>query len=71
LNENAKAACKENDNYFKDNKLNLWELKYSIYNDTDKYNWADPQNGKGVIYWLKDEFGNEAGYDFKNALFGK
>ena len=71
LNENAKAACKENYNYFKDNKLNLWELKYSIYNDTNKYNWADPQNGKGVIYWLKDEFNNEAGYDFKNALFGK
>lgn len=71
LNENAKAACKENDEYFKNSKLNLWELKYSIYNDTDKYNWADTENGKGVIYWLKDEFNNEAGYDFKSALFKK
>lgn len=71
LNENAKAVCKENDEYFKNSQLNLWELKYSIYNDTDKYNWADSQNGKGVIYWLKDEFNNEAGYDFKSALFKK
>lgn len=26
-------------------------------------------DGKGVIYYLKDEFGNEAPYDFKNVLF--
>lgn len=25
--------------------------------------------GKGVIYWMRDEWGNEAPYDFKNALF--
>lgn len=25
--------------------------------------------GKGVIYWMQDEFGNEAPYDFKNILF--
>lgn len=70
LSENAKAVCKENDNYFKNSKLNLWELKYSIYNDKNKYGWAD-ENGKGVVYWLKDEFNNEAGYDFKSALFKK
>lgn len=27
--------------------------------------------GKGVIYWLKDEFNNECPYDFKNILFTK
>lgn len=69
LNENAKAVCKENDEYFKNSKLNLWELKYSIYNDKNKYGWADTENGKGVIYWLKDEFNNEAGYDFKNLIY--
>ena len=69
LSEYAKAVIKENDDYFKNNKLNLWQLKYSVYNDKYKYKWADEINGKGVIYWLKDEFGNEAGYDFKSALF--
>ena len=26
-------------------------------------------NGKGVIYYMKDEWGNEAPYDFKNIMF--
>ncbi len=30
---------------------------------------AVQQEGKGVIYWMRDEWGNEAPYDFKNALF--
>lgn len=50
---------------FKANIL-AWELKYSLDNDTTKYAWADETNGKGVIYWLKDEYGNECPYDFKN-----
>ena len=32
--------------------------------------WADT-NGKGVIYWMKDEFGNEAGFDFKNIKYAR
>jgi hypothetical protein len=71
LNENAKACKKEGDDYFANNNLAAWELKYSVVNDIDKYAWADDTNGKGVIYWLKDEFNNEAGYDFKSALFSK
>ena len=27
------------------------------------------EDGKGIILWLKDEWGNEAGYDFKNVQF--
>ena len=27
------------------------------------------ENGKGVIYWMRDEHDNEAPYDFKNILF--
>lgn len=27
------------------------------------------EEGKGVIYWMKDEFNNEAPYDFKNFLY--
>ena len=48
--------------------MNAWELKYCLDNDKELFAWADT-NGKGVIYYLKDEFGNEAPYDFKNVLF--
>lgn len=48
--------------------MNAWELKYCLDNDKDLFDWAET-DGRGVIYWLKDEFGNEAPYDFKNAMF--
>ena len=48
--------------------INAWELKCCLDNDKTLFNWADT-NGKGVIYYMKDEFGNEAPYDFKNAMF--
>lgn len=69
LNENSRACKKEGDDYFANNNLAAWELKYTVFNDTSKYTWADSEKGKGVIYWLKDEFNNEAGYDFKSALY--
>lgn len=28
-----------------------------------------PESGTGVIYYMKDEFGNECPYDFKNIMF--
>jgi hypothetical protein len=54
--------------YFNNSKLEAWELKYCLDNDTNRFYWADSA-GKGVIYYMKDEFGNEAPYDFKNILF--
>lgn len=48
--------------------MNAWELKYCLDNDKELFAWADT-HGKGVIYYLKDEFGNEAPYDFKNVMF--
>ena len=48
--------------------MNAWELKYCLDNDKELFDWA-ATDGKGVIYWLKDEFGNEAPYDFKNVMF--
>lgn len=48
--------------------MNAWELKYCLDNDKDLFDWAET-DGKGVIYYMKDEFGNEAPYDFKNAMF--
>lgn len=50
--------------------LNAWELKYCLDNDKELFAWADT-NGKGVVYYLKDEFGNEAPYDFKNVKYAR
>ena len=48
--------------------MNAWELKYCLDNDKELFAWADT-NGKGVVYYMKDEFGNEAPYDFKNVMY--
>ena len=69
INEIAKAAIHEDDTYFANCNLNKWELKYTIYNDTSKYSWANATNGKGVIYYMKDEYNNECPYDFKNIRY--
>ena len=71
LNENAKAIYHEGDTYFSENGANLdaWELKYSLDNDVNRFAWADEENGKGVIYYMKDEWNNECPYDFKNIQF--
>ena len=69
LNENAIAIIHDGDTYFEGNKLEHWEIKYCIHNDTSRFAWADTENGKGVIYYMKDEFNNEAWYDFKNIQF--
>ena len=69
LNENARATLHEGDTYFTTSKLEAWELKYSLDNDTTKYSWADATNGKGVIWWMKDEWNNECFYDFKNIQY--
>ena len=55
----------------KEEKVDIrsWEIKYCLDNDRLRFNWADTINGKGVIYYLKDENGNETYYDFKNIQF--
>lgn len=55
--------------YYYKNMLNDWDIKYCLDNDTERFAWADRINGKGVIHYMKDEFGNEAYYDFKNIKF--
>ena len=69
LNENAYAAKHSGDLHFSSDNMSAWELKYCINNDTDRFAWADSTNGKGVIYYMKDEFNNECPYDFKNIRF--
>ena len=69
LSEDAKAMLHSGDTYFADYDLDAWELKYCLDNDRLRFDWANMSNGKGVIYYMKDEFGNEAPYDFKNIRF--
>lgn len=69
LSEDAKAMHNNNDYYFDDANVEAWELKYSLDNNYERFRWADGYLGKGVIYYMKDEFGNIAYYDFKNIMF--
>jgi hypothetical protein len=69
LSENAHATQHEGDTYFNDCKLSAWKLKYRLDNDVNNFIWADSTNGKGVIYYMKDEWDNECPYDFKNIMF--
>ena len=75
LNENARACLHDGDTYYSSAShsavLESWELKYCIDNDTDRFGWADATNGKGVVYWLKDERNNECPYDFKQIQFSR
>lgn len=69
LSENAQAMLHEGDEYFADANLSAWELKYCLDNDTERFHDFASDNGKGVVYGMKDEWGNEAYYDFKNVQF--
>lgn len=71
LNENARAVAHAGDTYFANCKLSAWEIKYSLDNDKTRFWWADETNGKGVIYYMKDEYDNECPYDFKNIQFNR
>ena len=69
LSENASAIQHAGDTYFANSSLTVWQLKYTVENNPLLYAWADTVNGKGVIYYMKDEFGNECHYDFKNIQY--
>ena len=71
LSENASAMAHDGDTYFEHSIITAWQLKYSLDNNTSDFSWADATNGKGVIYYMKDEYNNEAPYDFKNIMFKK
>lgn len=55
--------------YFSNSDVSSWEIKYCLDNDTTRFNWAGSEDGKGVIYYMKDDHDNECPYDFKNILF--
>lgn len=55
--------------YFANSNLSAWQIWYCLDNNTTRFTWADSTNGKGVIYRMIDEWGNECGYDFKNIMY--
>ena len=69
LSEDASACLVSGDTYFANSNITSWKLKYCIENDTNRFTWADEENGKGVIYKMIDDKNNEAPYDFKNIKF--
>ena len=69
LNEVARAALHTGDTYFANSNLSAWQIWYCLDNDINRFAWADTTNGKGVIYRMIDEFGNDVPYDFKNIQF--
>lgn len=71
LFEEARICKHEDVDYFDNVKLGSWRVWYCLDNDINMYKWADPINGKGVIYRMIDEFNNDCSYDFANILFRK
>ena len=45
------------------------KILYDFNNDKNKYDWIDESGGKGVIYRMIDEYGNDCPYDFYNIMF--
>lgn len=69
LSEFASACARSNISYSYSIDFSAWKLKYCLDNDDSRFEWADTSWGKGVIYFMKDEWNNEAPYDFKNTQF--
>ena len=62
-------SCADGGDPFWNSRLESWLLLYSLDNDASRFAWADTENGKGVVYWMRDEWGNEMPFDFKGILF--
>ena len=69
FSEECLAVPHSGDTYFAEANLAVWKVWYCLDNDTDRFLWADAENGKGVVYRLIDEWGNDIPYDFKGIQF--
>lgn len=61
LNESARAAQHDGENYFLGNDLSKWELKYILTPDPSLYNWAG-KYGETYMYIDPDSNGNAYTY---------
>ena len=70
LSEEARAIKSSRDQgYFANSNLDAWKIWYCLDNDVTRFQWADEENGTGIIYRLIDEWQNDCPYDFKNVQF--
>ncbi|MGM9825728.1 MAG: hypothetical protein ACI3Z8_04745 [Paludibacteraceae bacterium] len=71
LSEEAKAvkSLRDSNGYFDNANMNAWKVWYCLDNDITRFQWADTENGKGVIWRMIDEWQNDCPYDFKNVQF--
>ena len=65
----AIQSARDTDGYFANSNIAAWQIWYSLDNDTQRFAWADAENGKGVIYRMIDEWNNDLPYDFKNIKY--
>ena len=68
----AKAKVGSASSQFDDSNLDAWELRFRMGFDKEEFPWAyysGDTTKYGVVYYMKDEHGNEAPYDFKNIQF--
>lgn len=74
LSRDATALLHSGDTYFSASNISGWRLKFITDTDPEFHDlcpWAEyyEDGGKGGIYYMQDNYGNEAGYDFKNIQF--
>lgn len=69
LSEEASAAKHQGDGYFVACNTGAWKIWYCLDNASNRFTWADTEHGKGVIFRMIDEYGNDMPYDFKGIQF--
>lgn len=67
LSEDASLAPHINATYHLGD-IDKYKIKYCLYNSVPTFDWC-ASDGTGVIYYMKDNWGNEAYYDFKSIMF--
>lgn len=80
ISTEATAVAHNGDTYFSGQNMTAWQLRYVTEYGADDVSMYDvapwaiedfDEGGKGAIYWMRDEYGNEAPYDFKNIEFSR
>ena len=79
VSPNARVMVHSGDSYFSAADVSKWSIYYvndavvsgGSYLTLENIPWAPSvsEGGKGAILWMRDEYGNEAFYDFKNIQF--
>lgn len=66
VSEKAWACSHEGNTYYNNCNLSAWQVWYTL--DNSRYSWGNIDDGKGVIYRLIDEHGNDCDFDFKSIV---